>query len=88
LLESAPIVREALTRGLSFFHYCGVNSYQGRLWFRLKSFFSGADQSITLDDFQRSTRRLFRVLQILPNEQSYFSGSSKHRLMTRLTLGQ
>jgi hypothetical protein len=88
LLENVLIVREVLARQLIFSKYGGVKSHQGKLWFRLEEFFSRADQSITLEDFQRNTRRLFRVLQILPNEQSYFGRGSKHRLMTRITLGQ
>lgn len=86
LSEDALIVREEVTRDLSFLQYRGVKSHQGRLWFRLESFFSGEDLSITLEDFQRGTRRVFRVLQILPNERSYVGGNV--RVKTRVDLSR
>ena len=84
LSTDALIVREEVTRDLSLLQYRGVKSHHGRLWFRLEGFFSGGDHSITLEDFQRGTRRLFQVLRILPNER----GQHKYRLTTRVTLSR
>jgi hypothetical protein len=65
------IARQDLMWDFDFFRFLGVKIHKGNICFRLQNFFSGLDESLSLEDFQKKTRQILRVVKTLPTEQIY-----------------